>query len=393
MADLSQQSVLALTVQSGAGIYNAPTSADAYPVFNLRPQIAGVTIDNPEYLGTVHRPGPVVGGKTAAITCSFLLRPPGGAAPPVAGAYIPGRALRSIGFTENIVSAAIPAAPEALGTGSTTTAAKLGTTAAATADLYRGLALNLAAGGVYPRSLTAIRAYDAAKLATVAETFGAAPTGNYQIPRQLAYQLSDAAPSILLSAACWLGTRRYNMVDLAPQSATLNFPVSTRENLQYPSLDVTFAGDLHSDADETAPTIAALGAVPLFRDGDFWVANRALGGSSFSIDLGLSLGFPPNPNRTSGNDAAQVTGTTRSISLNLNQAAKSAIDLIGLADAQAYHALWAQFGYAAGAIVSLLVPDARFNYQSPDPSGDFVTTQGDMIIDGANKSINLLFPY
>jgi hypothetical protein len=392
VADLAQMVALALTVQSAAGTYNAPSSADCYPVANLRPTFDGITADNPEYLGTVHRPGATVFGKTVTLTFNIMLRPPGGSAPPAAGAFIPGRVLRAAGFTENVVAAAIPASAEALGA-ATTSNVTLGDGAAATANLYKGLVANLEANGTIPRSYTALRSYGADKVAKVPEVFGSPPTGNYQIPPQLAYQLSSSASTTLLSASFWLGSRRYNCVDMTVSGLRFTFPAATREGVDFPVMEVTITGDLYSDADEAAPTLTPLGAIPTFKDGDFWVAGKPLGGSSFSVDMGLRVGYPPNPNKVSGNDAPQITQTTRTVSLTLNQQLKATIDLIALADAQSYHAVWAQYGYVAGAIVSFLVTDARFNYQSPDPGGDFVTTTGEMLIDGSDKVINLVFPY
>jgi hypothetical protein len=393
MNDLSQNTALAIAVQSAADAYASPTSADCYPISNLRPSINGITITNPEYLGTVHAPGDAVIGKTLELSFTIVIRPPGGASPPSAGAFIPGRVLRAAGFTENLIAAAIPAAAEPLGGGSTTSMAKLGTTAAATADLYKGLVVNLPSNGSYPRSLAAIRAYAADKSATLPETFGSAPTGNYQIPKQLAYQLSASAPVTFLSASFWLGGRRFNGINLAVSALKFNFPTAGKDAQAFPTIDVTLAGDLYSDADETAPVLAPLGAIPVFRDGDFWLSNTALGGSSFTVDMGLKVGYPPNANKTNGNDPAQIVQTKRTVNVTLNQQLKATFDLIGKADGQAYHSTWAQYGYTAGAIVSFIVPDARFNYQSPDPSGDFVTTGGDLFIDGADKAINLIFPY
>ncbi|PZU59830.1 MAG: hypothetical protein DI547_04965 [Sphingobium sp.] len=395
MAFLSQQSALALTVESTSGVFNPPSaSADIFPVANLRPQIEGITTSNPEYLGTIHAPGDFVIGSKVSISFSITLRPPGGAAPPVAGAFIPGRVLRAGGFTETILSAAVPVAPEAIGGSPTTSTVTLGSSAAATAQLYKGLALLLSDNGAaYRNQLTAIRNYTAGKVATLAEVLGAAPGANYQIPKQLAYVQSGSEALPTLSASFWMGQVRYDCVGLSLSSMRFNFPVSTRDATEYPMIECTLEGDIYAFADETAPVIGALGGIPTFKDGDFWIANKALGGSQFSVDMGIRNASPPNPNKASGNDAAQLVGTKRTASITLNHRLKSDIDFYQKAIDQSYHALWAQYGYTAGAMVGFLIPNGRFNYPNPDNSGEFVTQAIDMLIDDAAQGLSLYFPY
>lgn len=396
MALLATKTAVAIAVQSAAGTYNAPTNSDLYPVANCSVDLSGVTVANPEYTGSVHRQGDAVTNKTASVKFDVMLRPPGGASPPSAGAFIPGRILRAAKFTENVVSAAIPASPEAIGGSATTSQVTLGTSAAATADLYKGLALLLSdnAGGARPKAMTAIRSYSAGKVAVLPEVLGAAPAANYQIPKQLAYQrdITNTDPP-LLSLKVWIDGHRYDFFDLTVSSLKFLAPVSTREGAEYPRIEVTLAGDLYADADEATPTVPALGAVPFFKDGDLWVANTAVGGSSLTIDMGMKSAYPPNPNRASGNDSAQLVEVRPSLSLTLNHNLKATLDAIALADAQAYHAVWAQWGYTAGNMVSLFVTDARFNYRSPSLGGDIVTDDGDMFIDVAASNINLVFPY
>lgn len=395
MSFLSQQTALAVAVQSSPGAFNAPNaSTDSFPVANLRPSKTTITTENPEYLGTVHAPGDFVLGETVSLTFSMTIRPPGGVAPPAAGDYIPGRVLRAGGFTESILSAAVPAAPEAIGGSPTTTSVTLGATAAATAQLYKGLALLLSDNGAaYRNQLTAIRNYTSGKVATLAEVLASPPGANYQIPKQLAYVQSGADDLPNLSASFWLGQVRYDCIDMSVQSMRFNFPVSTRDATEYPMVEVTLEGDVYARADQVAPVVGALGGIPTFKDGDFWVAGKALGGSSFSVDMGIQVGRPPNPNRPSGNDPAQLTRTKRTASLNLNHNLFADIDFDALALAQSYHSLWAQYGYAAGAMVGFLIPNGRFAYSNPDNSGEFVTQSIDMLIDDAAKGMSLYFPY
>ncbi|MEA3044576.1 MAG: hypothetical protein QOH47_2414 [Sphingomonadales bacterium] len=392
MTDLTALSALAIKAQSAPATYASPTSADAIPVANLSWRPNAIQTDNPEYTGTIHRNGPIVLGATYDVTFDILLRGPGGAAPPAADAFIPGRVLRALGFTENILSSAIPAAPEALGGGSTTTVATLGATAVGTLDLYKGLALLLASEGAAPTGFVMIRSYSAAKAAGLAQTLAGAPTGNYQIPKQLAYTLASTGTPPVLSLALWQGSRRYNFVDMAPSSARLMFPTSAPGNSDYPKLSVTFTGDAYSNLAEAAPVVSSTLAIPPFKGGKLHIAGLAMGGSSISLDLGIKAGFPPNPNKTNGFDPAQLTETRRSLQLSLNQQAPSYFDFLAAAAAQTSYPIQALYGLAAGNYVGFVATDARFNFPETQAGGDFFTTQGDAYVDGAEKTIGLVFP-
>ncbi len=393
MAFLSTKTAVAIAVQSGPGTWGNPTAADLYPCSAARLQIDAISAENPEYTGTIHRQGALIIGKTASITLTFLIRPPGGSSPPAAGAWVPGRVLRAAGFTENLMAAAIPASAEALGS-ATTTSATLGAGAAATAGLYKGLGISLVGGGAsYMQRLTSIRDYSAAKLAALFETYGTAPTGNYQIPKQLAYSLSASAALPWLSVGGWYDAVRYDIIDCSVSALKFNFPTATRDSTEFPTMEVTLEGDLYAFTDEACPAIPALGAPPSFKDGDFWLAGKALGGSSFSLDMGAQLGRPPNANRASGNDPAQMTETRRSAQITLNHNSKAAFDPIALADAQSLHGLFAQYGYGAGSAVQFNIPNGRLSYPNPDNGGAFVTQTMDLLIDDVEKSINLVFAY
>jgi hypothetical protein len=392
MTDLTALSALAIVAQSAPATYGSPSSADAVPVANLSWRPTPIQTDNPEYTGSIHRNGPIILGASYDVTFDLLLRGPGGSAPPAADAFILGRVLRSLGFTENIVSTAIPASPEAVAGGSTTTAT-LGAGATGTADLYKGLAIQLADVGTAPTGLVMIKSYSAGKVAGLAQTI-TTPTGNYQIPKQLAYTLASTGTPPVLSMALWQGARRYNFIDMAPSSARLTLPTAGRGgSTDYPKLSLTYGGDAHSDVTETSPVVSSSLAVPPFKGGKLHISGLAMGGSSISLDLGLKAGFPPNPNKASGSDPAQLVETRRSLQLQLNQQAKAYVDFLALAAAQSSHSIQALYGLASGNYVGFVATDARFNYPETQAGGDFFTTQGDAYVDGAEKTIALTFPY
>lgn len=393
MADLSNQSVLGIAVEVTPGVYNAPGLADLIRVSDLRITINGITVNIAEYTGSIHRPGPVVLGKTFEVSGRFFLRGPGGSTVPAANAFVPGRIIRAAGFDETVQAAAIPPAVEALGAGGTTTTATLGTTAAGTANIYKAMGVFLAALGTMPKAMAMIRSYSAGKVALLARTAGSALSGNYQIPKQLSYRLNASATPPSLSASCWYGGRRYNGNGLAISSFRLNIPTSSRDSQELPSIEFTLSGDLESDADETAPIPPAVLAIPPFRDGNLWINNTRLAGTSLTIDLGAEVGYPPNPNRPSGNDPAQLVGTTRTVNFTIAQVLKSVFDQNALADAQGNIAIEAGWALGTGNGFGVIVTDARPNYANPDNTGPFVNLVGEAYVDDADRTIGITIPF
>lgn len=392
----ANKTAIAVAQQVAVDTFVQPsTTNEVVAVSNLNLNIQGVTVANEEYTGTIHRNGDEVIGKNVTLSFNINLRPPGGSAVPAANAYLPGRFLQNAKFTENRVSTAIPAAAEAIGSGATTTSVTLGAGAAATAGLYKGLLVSLAAmGNNYQTRLTAIRSYTAAKVAQLLETFGSAPTGNYQIPPQLAYQRAiDDTDPLPLSLSVWLDGLRFDLINMRVSGLRVNIPVSTRQQGNTPVLEVTVTGTIQATADQATPTIPALGATPKFRDGDFWVAGKAVGGSSFLADLGLRTAAPPNPNKSDGSDAEELVESQTTLTLDLQKYRKAEFDTLAMADNQAQYGVWALYGYTAGNVVSVIVPDARFNYRSPNIGQDHVNETGDMFVDVFDRNLSIVFPY
>lgn len=394
MADLSNQSTIGVTKEVTPGTFVAPnTSTDLLRVADLRLTIQGLTVTLDEYTGSIHKPGPIVSGSTAEVTFKLILRGPGGSAPPAANTFVPGRIMQAIGFSETVISAAVPVSAEALGA-ATTTSVTLGATATGTADLYKAAAVNLAALGTGLAGMVMLRSYSSSKLANLARLLASAPTGNYQVPRQLAYRLEGSITPPTLSNSVWMGTKRFDLRGLAVSSWRLNLPTNGRDNSEPPSIDVTLTGEYVDDYDDACPTVpAATVAPPPFRAAQLWIANKRLAASNITIDMGAEVAFEPDPNEPSGNKAAQLTGTNRNISFTLSQVPKTVFDPNVLAAAQGYHSLEAVWGTVSGNKMGLIVTDMRFNYQTPDNSGALVNTTGEAYTDEANRTIGLVFAY
>ena len=297
MADLSNQSVLAVKVESPSGTFTAPSSSDALRVADMRPNIAGLTSQIQEFTGSIHQPGPTVSGNTFEVSGRILLRGPGGASPPAGDAFIMGRILRAAGFSETVSAAAIPAAPEALAAG-TTSQATLGTTPAGTLDLYKAACVLFASIGAGLTGAAMLRDYSAAKVARLARVLGAPlNTSNYQIPKQLLYRLDPSGTPPTLSVSCWIGNKRYDGKGCTVSSFRFLVPTSSRDQTDSPSIEFTLTGTFEADADEASPLApAATVAPPPFRAGQLWIDQKRLAASNLSIDLGAEVAYEPDPN-------------------------------------------------------------------------------------------------
>ena len=391
MSIKDRDTAMAVVIQTALGTFDAPTDADRYPFANLSFDIAGVTVANPEYNGGVLLPPDQVIGKKVSFSYDIMMRPPGGATPPAAGAWIPGRILRAAKFTENRVATAIT---EALGSGSTTTMAVLGAGAAATAGLYKGLVLSLGSTGTYRQKLTPIRAYSASKQATLCRTLGSAPSGNYTLPAQLAYQLSittDDAP--ILSHYIWRAGKKWSLKDCRVTGFTLNMPTTTVDGGELPSFRVTFEANIETYIDEAAPQVAALGAVPVFRDGENIVAHYPIGGQSVTIDIGGQSAATPNPNQPTGSNPASLVTIQPVLNFDWNATLKAELDTLALADAGASHPYMAQWGYTAGNVVCVNMPDMKFDIPAEGTNGPFVTQTGRMLTEVADRPLTIAIPF
>lgn len=395
MARKSNNIAVAVAIQSVTDTFTTPSQpADLMPVSQLRMQVDGVTITNDEYTGSPIKNADAVAGKRVTLSYNVKLRPPGGASIPTANAFLIGRILQAAKFTELRTSSAIPAAAEA-GTSGTTTALTLGAGAAATADLYKGMAiLLLGQGSTFKERLSAIRSYTAAKVATFAEQFGSAVSGNYQIPPQIGYMRSvTSSDPILLSHQIWLDGHRFNLMNCRVTSLNIVVPTSTKDQAAYPELQVTYDATISGNAAESTPAVPSIGAIPLYKDGDGHLAYTRIGLQTFTVDLGIQTENPPNPNKADGTDAPELIASTASVTMTRQSYLPATLDSLALADAQANHSFFAQWGNgSAWGMVQIVVPDARFDYQSPDTGGNLIMESGRILIDALDRGVCINFP-
>lgn len=394
MALKSNNTAIALKIQASRDVFDEPNdTTDLLRFSNCRLQIDGVTIANDEYTGSPFKNADDIAGKRVTLTFNVKMRPP--TSLPAANAFVPGRLLQSAKFTEVRTATAIPASPEALGLGSDTTHAKLGSSASTTDDIYRGFPLILSDNGSsYKERLTAIRDYvGSTKMAELMEELGSTPAANWQIPTFIGYyrDVTSADPAIL-SLVLWMGGVRYDLVNCGVTGLRWVLPTSTKQQAAYPEFEFTLDCTIDATSDEATPSIPAAGAVPLIKDADVILANKAVGTSTVTIELGLQADYPPNANQPDGTDAPEIAGGTATASLTMQKYLKADLDTLAMADAQAYHPFFMQWGASAWHTVQIIVPDARLNFPNPDLSGGTIMENAGLFIDVLDRNLGIVFP-
>lgn len=398
---LGSKTAIALAVQADStSRATVATPGDLTPIANIRDNDEVFTFTNPEYTGTIHKPGDAVLGRGAGIGFDIMNRGPGGSAPPSAGDYVPGRIMRAAGWDEIVFASALSEALGGAGSNAgETTVVQLGAGASSVDGFYVGFVIQFASlsGGSGFRSCAQIVAYDGGtKNATLATSLAALPTGNYTIPPQLLYRLNATANQLWLTFDKWLDQKRYKQQNGSVGALQFAFPTSNRGNSSAPTMTVGLVGDYDESDDETdenAPAVPSGGAIPPVRAGILSLAGVQVAGPSVSFDMGLQVDFPPDQNANSGNAPACIVETRRSCSLNLNENLLTKQDRSALANSQGHHALQLAYGQTAGRSVWFCVPKGRLSFPRRDASGNFVTDNVDFLIDDADKSVAIAYPY
>jgi hypothetical protein len=397
---LSQKTSLALSVQADALTRATVTTPDdLIPMANMTSNSEVFSVANPEYTGSIHAVGDAIAGDAPSVNFDVMVRGPGGSAPPSADDYVPGRYLRACGFDEIVFAGKASAALAAGGvnTGATTTV-ELDATASAVNDFYVGMVIQFAGlnGGSGFKSCSTIVAYNGTtKIATLGEKLASVPTGNFTIPPQLVYRLNAAASPLWLTFDRWHDQKRYQAQNGIPSQLQIAFPTANRADVGLPVMSCGLSGDNAPtrEVDEAAPLTPAAGSIPIFRGGKLALNGVYVPGSAVNYDHGIQTAFPPNPNKASGNDSGQIVRTQRSISMTLNEVVLATQDRNAIANAQSYVPLLIHFGNVAGRSVSFVIPAMRLSFSQPNPGGEFVTSEVQGLIDAADKSVAISFPF
>lgn len=381
---------MGVAIQPTPNTFVLPGVADLVPISTPDNGFDPITADDDTQTGTMWGSPRQFLGTRGRAGATLRLRGPGGAAPPAAGAWVIGRILQAVGFTEIRNGAAITAAAQAQTDPSTI---RLAATESAVNDFYKGYPIQHANLGAGLRATSGIRAYNGAtKDALLAETLGAAiGAGNYTIPAGLFYVLSAGLNIPLLSVSVWRHQKRYDYRDCAISSFAINIPVSNDANTDSPTIEFGVTGVDHNEVDEIAPALpdSLLTPPPPAKAGKFAMAQKLIGHQTLRIEFGLETGAPPNQNFDAGQESYEILSGSRTITLDVNQQLVGALDIRTLVRNQTLSGIFSLWGLGAGNRFYASVANTLLNPLSPSGRNGFVGLQGDAAVADIDRSIAL----
>jgi len=291
-----------------------------------------------------------------------------------------GRLMRAAGFAEQITAAPIPAAPEAVGDGSTTTTVVLGASAPGMDQAVRGMPLVLSGD---MDVTTFISDYDGAtKTATVTDELPAAPTSmatQYQVLANVLYRPASEDIPLLASELFLDGLRvRVDGMQGAVQSVWATRGV--------PALDFTFTARFVDEQDVAMPSINdARPPKPIFAGGVMKLDRKALAISTFTLNPQSQVELGDDPNEAFGFSPAATTGRQMQATLDpemrliadggdVMASVIAGTEFIGLARA----------GTLAGNRPALVLPRAARIADTPGTRGAFRTRDVTLDLRGAD---------
>jgi hypothetical protein len=385
---------LGVTIQPTAGVYNEPTLADLIAVSQPDNGSDAITAEDATLTGAVWNAPRQFLGTRGRAGATFSMRGPGGAVPPGAGEWVPGRILQATGFTEVINSAAITGTA----TGGSTSSIQLAAAASAIDDFFMGYPIQhptIGTGRVRGTSL--IRDYiGATKTAILSETLATAiAAGTYTIPPFLGYILSTAASVPLLSAAVWRHKKKYGYRDCAVSSFAINVPVNNDQTTDVPTIEFGLVGVPVPQVDQNAPVLPSklLTPVPPAKGGKFTFNGVKRGHQTLRIEFGLESGAPPNQNFDAGQEGYELLSGTRSMTADLNEQLVADLDIQGLVERQDLVPVQSGWGTSAGQTFLLGLFNSLLDPFNPQPRNGFVGIAGGGVPNDADRALSLIMPY
>lgn len=352
-------------VEAVEGTAETPSaSTDAVLVENPNIRFNPQNTETREVTGSLDNRGPIVGGMQVQVTFDVYLKGSGaaGTAPEV------GEVLRACGWAETVTSTAVPAAAEACAAGGSTTTAVLGASAAATADLYRGMPIDFT--GVVEGS-SFITDYTVGKLATLTDTMSGAivATTNYQIPVNVLYKpASTSIPSgtiylymdgVLYIVAGARGTWSLSAAAAGPGKFSF-----------------TFSGMFVSKTDASVPACTYDSTrPPIFKGGKMLINRVAAAMQTFALDNGNQVVYPGNPNASEGFDPAIITERGMSGSIDPQATLVATRDIMTAMRAGTQQIIHARWGSTAGNRVGITIPTALYTANDPGDRQGIMTEQ------------------
>ncbi len=384
---------VAIAIQPGPGQFTKPNvNTDLLAVGSVTNTHAIESAEDPTATGTAFESNRVYLGKNATLGGTIPLRGPGGNAPPVATAWVPGRLLQAGGFTEIRKAAASNAVTGA----STAMDLVLANTESAADGFLVGAPISVANFGAGNLATTFCTKYVGnTRTATVGEAAGGNIAANtaYTIPAYLSYVLGTlTGDPVYLSVSIWRDKKRYDYRDFQPSSLALNMPVANEANTAFP--DLTFQGKalIEAIADDVTPALpsALLQLTPApVRGGKFFLNRIKLGHQSNSFTINYTVAGASNQNQAVGQDNYDVLSANRQIALDLNQMAVADFDLHAYEDQQTKLPVMSSWGSAPGNRFAFIVPNLCFDPFSPGDRNGYVSLTGNAYITDVDKSAAL----
>jgi len=358
---LTRRAAILFKIESTEGVDALPLgTTDGVLVENVRITLNPNVIETNEVNPSLDPFDPIVGGMSATIEFDVYMKGSSGAGTPPEW----GKMLKCCAYSETITAAAIPAAPEACAAGASLIQATLGTSAAATAQLYRGMPVFFS-GAVAQNSF--IYDYSAAKLAKIADTAGSAisVTTNYQIQPNVLYVPGSAT---INSATIYYfsdglrytflgnrGTVAFNLVSGGPCKASFRFMgmLGTKTDAALPT--VTY--------DQTRP--------PVWKGGALTLNSVAAAAGTLNLDTGNQLVQPDDPNMTEAFDPAVITLRQLRGTVNPKETLVGTRDLMTAFRTQGKWPIHARYGITAGNRLGFTVPAALFLNETPGDNNGY----------------------
>lgn len=337
---------------------------DAVLVENLNVSLDPNVIQTNEHTSSLDGAGPIVAG--TRITMSFDVYMKGSGTGGIAAEV--GKLLKGCGLAETLTGTAVPSSPEALASGSSQTQCTLGSSATGTAQLYRGMPI------VFTSTVTGtslITDYTAAKLATLADIMSGNLTTstNYQIPTNVRYApASSAIPTLTMYA--YMDGLLYKMVGAR---GSMSFSKDTAGVCKF---SFSFSG-LYASKTDTALPAATFDSTrpPAFINGVAKLNRTTISIASLRFDLGNTLAYPANPNKSHGYDAPIITGRRPTLSIDPSMTLVADRDVLTDVLANTTRILACRLGSDPGNRIGLTVPKFHALNESPGDRDGILTAE------------------
>jgi hypothetical protein len=312
---------------------------------------------NPEYTGSIDEAPGIVGGLRARVTLTAVLRGSGlpGTAPNFA------RLMRCCTMQETVTAAAIGA--PTVGTAGTTTTGTLATPFAATAQLYRGMPMEISGDRT---SLDAVVDYTAGRVASFGRTFAQALTSTtaYRVPANVLYgPTSDDAVYKTATIYLYKDGLRWRLTGFVG-TATISLTTGGIGQVQFQGM-----AQLAADPDLVALPAGALSIVrptpPRFVNGLCQLNRQTAQLRTLTLNLGVGTTLPDNPEAPEGYDPATAVSRAIGGSLDPYMTASTYVSLFNNFRQGQGMPLQAIIGSTPGNRFALTVPSARATQNNP----------------------------